>query len=113
MHLDDLLVRHPEERAVERQVAEEITLAVFHGDDEIRRIYAFERLRERAAVPDEITDAVRADGPGAEDQISPAFLKLGQQQVEQAVGLLRGGKVEPRADGVAHVVAVAFADAKD
>ncbi len=68
MELDDFLLRDGEEGAVEREVAEKIAFAMFHGDNEVRRINALERFRESAAVPDEIADAVGTDGPGAENE---------------------------------------------
>ena len=68
LQLDDLRHVGAEEVRVQRQVAEEVGLAVLHRDDQRRALQAFEHAGEGATMPHQITDAIRAHRPGAENE---------------------------------------------
>lgn len=76
-----------EKVTVYAEVAEEIGLPEFHGEDEGGAVEVFKGLFEGAGIPDEVADGVGADGPGAKDA---AFLKgfeNGQDFAQESVGL--------------------------
>lgn len=113
LEFDHLRLADGEEGGVDREVAEEVALAVFHRNDEVRGIDPGEGASERFPVPDEIADRMRADGPGAQDQGAVALLEFREQLLDEPVGISRGFQMQVGPDRIRHVEPVALADAED
>ena len=113
LQFNDLGHLGAEEVPVQRQVAEEVALAVLHRHDERRAVQAVEHGGKGAAVPHQIANAVGTDRPGAEDQLAPVRLEHRQHELEKGVRLRWFFEPEAAVKIILHVATIGLADADD
>lgn len=108
LEFDDFFDGGLEEDLGEWEVAEEVTFTVFHGEDEVVAVDFFEELFDSAWVPDEVTDGVGADCPGAADDDFVVLFEHWEQALDELVCFLGGFDEEFIADLAFDVISVAF-----
>jgi hypothetical protein len=113
LQFDDFWKIDAEEMAVQREVAEEIALAVLHRNNKATRLDAAQSGGKTTAVPDEVTDEVGANSPGAEDEATFAAFENGQKNAEHSVDFARRAQDQPAAERVLDIPSVGLADAQN
>lgn len=112
LEFHDLRNLGDEEVPVQREITEEIRLAVFHRQHQRRAVDSRNGLLEGGVMPDQVADGMGADRPGPEDAASPVLLEDGEHRLEASVHRRRILQDQFAAELLLHVESVAFADAK-
>ena len=97
---------------IEWKVAKEITLAMFHADDQMRAIDIAQGSLQSIAMPNQITDAVSTHGPCAENERAIFAFKNRQQAQQQSIRLRGTFHMQVGEQWIAHVFAIALANAQ-